>query len=107
VRIRAARRDAYLIKSVLLDEDDEKTRTILRVCRSAIDVSGRLIVVEPLVTPPNQPEVSLLDMTMLVMTGGRKRTLDEYSALLAGAGFRLEQAIAKPAPMTTLVAAPV
>jgi hypothetical protein len=46
-------------------------------------------------------------MTMLVMTGGRKRTLDQYSALFAEAGFRLEQSIASPPPMTMLIGAPV
>jgi hypothetical protein len=99
--------DAYLIKSVLLDDDDEKTRTILKLCRSAISASGRLIVVEPLVTPPNRPEVSLLDMTMLVMTGGRIRTLEEYSTLFAEAGFQIERSIAKPPPMTILVGTPI
>jgi len=97
----------YIIKNVLLDEDDKKASTVLKLCRSAIDLSGRLIVVEPLVAPPNQPEVSLLDMTMLVMTGGRKRTAEEYSALLAEADFEIEKLIAKPPPMTILVAAPV
>jgi O-methyltransferase domain len=99
--------DAYLIKNVLLDDDDEKARTVLKLCRSAIGVSGRLIVVEPLVTPPNQPEMNLLDMTMLVMTGGRKRTPEEYFALFAEAGFQVEQSIAKPPPMTILVGIPV
>jgi hypothetical protein len=99
--------DAYLIKSVLLDDGDEKTCTVLKLCRSAMSTSGRLIVVEPLVAPPNQPEVGLLDMTMLVMTGGRKRTLKEYSALFAEAGFRIERSIAKPPPMTILVGAPM
>ena len=91
----------------LLDDDDEKTCTVLKLCRSAMSASGRVIVVEPLVAPPNQPEVGLLDMTMLVMTGGRKRTLEEYSALFAEAGFRIERSIAKPPPMTILVGAPM
>jgi hypothetical protein len=41
------------------------------------------------------------------MTGGRKRTLAEYSALFAEAGFQLEQSIARPSPLTLLIGAPV
>jgi O-methyltransferase domain/Dimerisation domain len=99
--------DAYIIKNVLLDDDDERASTILKLCRSVIEPAGRVILIEPLATPPNQPEVSLLDMTMLVMTGGHKRTFEEYSALLTEAGFEIERAIAKPPPLTVLIAAPV
>lgn len=98
--------DAYLIKSVLLDDDDEKTCTILKLCRAAITTSGRVIVVEPL-TARDRPETSLLDVTMLVMTGGRIRTLEEYTELFAEAGFQIEKVIAKPPPITILVGAPV
>jgi hypothetical protein len=99
--------DAYLLKNVLMDEDDQKVRAILQGCRAATGTSGRLIAIEALAGEPNRTEVSLIDMTMLVMTGGRKRTLDQYSALFAEAGFRLEQSIASPPPMTMLIGAPV
>jgi hypothetical protein len=92
---------------VLLDDDDEQASTILKLCRSAVKPEGRVILIEPLATPANQPEIGLLDMTMLVMTGGRKRTFEEYSALLAKAGFEIERTVAKPPPFTILIAAPV
>jgi hypothetical protein len=73
--------DAYLLKSVLVDHDDAKVKTILRVCRTAMKVSGRLIVIERM-TEPNRREVNLVDTTMLVMTGGCKRTLAEFTERL-------------------------
>jgi hypothetical protein len=98
--------DAYLLKSVLLDHEDAKISTILRVCRSAMGVSARLIVIER-ITEPNQREVNFIDMTMLVMTGGRERTLAEFTTLFAEAGFKLEQSVVTRSPFTMLVGAPV
>ena len=99
--------DAYLIKSVLIDEEDARACEILRSCRSAIGASGRLIAIDMLATEPNRPDPGLFDMTMLVMTGGRKRTLTEFSALFAEAGFRLERSVDSRSPFTLLIGAPV
>jgi hypothetical protein len=99
--------DAYVIKSVLIDEEDARATEILRSCRSVIGASGRLIVIDILATEPNRPDAGFLDMTMLVLTGGRERTLVEYSALFADAGFRLEQSIDSRSPFTLLIGAPV
>lgn len=35
-----------------------------------------------------------LDIVMLAMTGGRERTVDEYAALFAASGFRLNKTVA-------------
>jgi hypothetical protein len=99
--------DAYLFKNVLLDEPDEAVQYLLTLCRSAINASGRLIVAEPLATEANRPEPAFLDMTMLVTTGGRKRTPGEYSPLFAAARFRLERSIPTQSPVTLLIGEPV
>jgi hypothetical protein len=91
----------------LMDEDDAEVCAILRACRSVIGTSGRLIVIERLLTHPNRSEINLSDMTMLVMTGGRERTLSEFTALFAEAGFHLEQSVATRSPSTLLIGAPV
>jgi hypothetical protein len=91
----------------LMDEDDAEVCAILRACRSVIGTSGRLIVIERLLTHPNRSEINLSDMTMLVMTGGRERTLPEFTALFAEAGFHLEQSVATRSPSTLLIGAPV
>ena len=99
--------DAYVVKNVLMDGDDAEVCAILRACRSGIGTSGRLIVIERLLTDPNRSEINLSDMTMLVMTGGRERTLSEFTALFAEAGFHLEQSVATRSPSTLLIGAPV
>jgi hypothetical protein len=87
--------DVYLLSWVLHDWDDERATRILRACRG-----GRLVIVEVLL--PDRAEVIAaapgvladpytLDLQMLLLTGGRERTLGEYRALLHEAGFELER----------------
>ena len=99
--------DAYLIKSVLMDEDDEQAVAILTACRSAMRQFGKVVVVEHLLTPPNGPEISFSDMTMMIMTGGRERTREEFSELFSAAGFYLEQVVVTKSPFTLIIGAPV
>jgi hypothetical protein len=85
--------DAYLLKSVIHDWDDERAAAILRSCRRAMPAGGKVLVVEP-VLPPNveSPESTgtvMSDINMLVNTGGRERTEDEFRDLYASADFEL------------------
>lgn len=83
--------DLYLLSQVLHDWDDDRCRVILRNIRRAIAENGRLVILEaPLpdrITGPH-PAVEL-DLLMMVLTGGRERTIAAYRALLAAAGFAL------------------
>jgi hypothetical protein len=82
--------DGYLLKHILMDWDDQEALTILQACRRAIVEAGKLIVIDPVIAPPNQGvEAKLLDLGMLVTPGGKARTRDELSALFHRAGFRL------------------
>jgi len=76
--------DAYLMKSIIHDWDDERAIIILRNCREALRnvEGGRLLLVEPIVPPGNEPHVSkLTDIQMLVMTGGCERTREGIPAI--------------------------
>jgi precorrin-6B methylase 2 len=86
--------DAYLLKSVLHDWDDERCGAILRACRRAVPADGRLLAVEVLVPPGNAPSFAKSqDVNMLVNLGGRERTEAEHRALYAAAGFTLSRTI--------------
>jgi hypothetical protein len=83
--------DAYLLKWVIHDWEDEEATAILRVVRSATAAHSRLLVVERDLGPPNEAApAKLSDLNMLVAPGGRERTREEYAALLDAAGFRLD-----------------
>ncbi|WP_328875790.1 acetylserotonin O-methyltransferase [Streptomyces sp. NBC_00287] len=85
--------DAYVLKSVIHDWDDELARTVLRRCREAMPEQAKLLLVEPVLPDENGPaaelSVVLSDLNMLVMAGGRERTAAEYAALLDSAGLEL------------------
>jgi hypothetical protein len=82
--------DAYLLKAVLHNWNDDASITILRRCRKVISVDGKLIVIERVVAPPNEiPDGKFSDLNMLVEPGGQERTAEEFHALFAAAGFRL------------------
>jgi hypothetical protein len=56
--------------------------------------SGRLLVVEGVVPPANEPSVSkFFDLAMMVLPGGMERTEDEYRQLFEAAGFRLTRTV--------------
>ena len=83
---------AYLMKHVIHDWDDEHAHTILTNCRRAVPADGALLLVEWALPEGNLPSTGkLLDVVMLLMTGGRERVLEEYRQLLASAGFRLNR----------------
>ena len=82
--------DAYVLKSIIHDWEDEESVAILRSCREAMGPEAAALVIERDLGPPNEnPMAKLSDLNMFVMPGGRERTLDEYAALLDRAGLRL------------------
>jgi O-methyltransferase domain len=84
--------DAYILKHIIHDWDDERALAILQNIRRAIQPSGRVLIVEVVIAPGNEPSFGkLLDLEMLVIPGGRERTGAEFRDLLAGAGFRLAE----------------
>jgi SAM-dependent methyltransferase len=83
--------DVYILSAILHDWDDECARAILRTIRTAAAPDARLLVVESVISPGNEPQgAKWLDLLMLVL-GGRERTETEWRSLLEGAGFRIEQ----------------
>ncbi|MGQ0551463.1 MAG: methyltransferase [Armatimonadota bacterium] len=87
--------DAYLLSVVIHDWDDERALIILKNCRTAMGTSGRLLLIERVVSTDGEQSlhVMLSDLNMLVGPGGRERTAEEFSALLSTAGFRLKRIV--------------
>lgn len=85
--------DVYVLASILHDWTDEEATVILNHLRTSMTAGSRLLVVERIVPSGNERSfVKLLDLVMLVSLGGRERTLEEYRALLEGAGLKLTRA---------------
>jgi hypothetical protein len=82
--------DAYILKRVLFECDDERAARLLAAVREAMPARGRLLVLDPLVEPGNEFSPSkTYDLLSLVMTGGRSRYREEIEGLLHEAGLRL------------------
>ncbi len=87
--------DIYLLKHIIHDWDDERSAVILRNCRDAMTAGGRVLVIEGVMPPGNEPSNSKLwDVVMLALTsGGRERTEEEYAELFAQAGLSLSRVV--------------
>jgi O-methyltransferase domain len=99
--------DAYVLKAIVHDWEDEEGAAILRVVRCAMRDDAALLVIERVLGHPNEDRDGVYsDLNMLVMPGGRERTHDEFDALLGSAGFRLVGATPTPSGWNVIEAAP-
>jgi len=87
--------DAYMMRHIIHDWDDGKSLTILHNCYQAMSSSSKLLLVESVIPPGNEPfGGKFLDLVMLLIPGGKERTADEYRTLLGKAGFELTRTVA-------------
>ncbi len=99
--------DAYILKHVLHDWDDDRCVSILENCRRAISNEGRLLVVEILIVPGNEWDYGkYLDLNMLVLAKGRERTEEQYRTLLEVAGFTLSRVVAARSELSIIEGRP-
>jgi O-methyltransferase domain len=87
--------DAYFMKHIIHDWDDERCLLLLRKCHEAMPHHAKLLVCEKVLPDGSgAPYTRILDLVMLLNTpGGRERTEPEYRALFEKAGLRLTRAI--------------
>jgi SAM-dependent methyltransferase len=100
--------DAYLAKHVIHDWDDAKATAILRSIRRAMKPGARLLLAEGVYPPHVDTSLpsrgaAANDVNMLVSTGGRQRSEDEFRALYDAAGFALEKIVPTASPAICLV----
>lgn len=97
--------DAYILRWIIHDWDNDRALTILRNCRAAMKATARLLLVETVIPPGDEPHPGkLVDFVMLTALGGQERTAEEYRRLLDEAGFRLHRIVATASPMSVLEA---
>jgi orsellinic acid C2-O-methyltransferase len=99
--------DAYILKSVIHDWNDEHSARILANCRRAMTEKARLLLIEPVL--PERSQATALhgtlarhDLNMLVALGAQERTEREFSRLLKDAGLRIER-IVPAGPVYSLI----
>jgi SAM-dependent methyltransferase len=99
--------DAYVLSHIVHDWPETQILSILARIREAIAPEGRLLIVESVMPADDTPHPArMLDMLMLMLTGGRERTEAEYAELLERAGFRLARVIPTRSPVSVIEAFP-
>lgn len=97
--------DAIVMKHIIHDWNDPEARTILQNCHRALPPHGKLILIESVLVPGNDPDLGKwIDLEMLALPGGRERTEEEFRALFASAGFRLTRVVRNPSPLAAVEA---
>ena len=85
--------DAYVLRHIIHDWDDKDAATILRNCRDAMNPGGRILLVETVIPPLDEPCFGKwLDLMMLIV-GGRERTAEQYERLFHQAGLKLNRIV--------------
>ena len=100
--------DAYLLKHVIHDWNDDRAVAILKNCHKVMGPAAKLLIIEGVYPPRvDQSEASqgaaANDVNMLVCTGGRQRSKAEFRRLYAAAGFGLSRTIATDLPFASII----
>jgi len=99
--------DAYLLKNVLHDWDDQHCIKILKNCRNAMANKGRVLLLETVLRADGTDSFDMLqDLDMLVISGGRERSEAEYGTLLEVAGLKLTKIFPTISPLSVIEAEP-
>ncbi len=86
--------DAYILKNVIHNWNDEMAGKILQNCREAMAPGGKVLLAEAVIPDGNNPSpVKLMDIEMMLIPGGIERTEGEYQILLAKAGLKLNRIV--------------
>jgi ubiquinone/menaquinone biosynthesis C-methylase UbiE len=98
--------DVYMIRHLMHDYDDPDCVRILGNVRRAMKAEGRVLVLEaPLPSDDSPGPGRWLDLQVMVLCGGRERTVEEYAALFSQAGLRLNRTVPTQHPAMTVVEA--
>lgn len=98
--------DFYFLKWILHDWDDQPAADILKHCASRMKETGKVLIVERIFDDSTLSSIEMVnrDLNMLVLNGGRERTLDEYRDLVEQAGLMMDEVVALKSGFSVIVA---
>lgn len=100
--------DGYILSHVIHDWDDEEAVQILTNCRKAINLDGKLLILEWVLPEGDTPHVAkVVDINMMMLMGGEERTGMQYSRLLEKAGLQMTRIIPTESECSIIEAVPV
>ena len=98
--------DAYIMKHIIHDWDDERASVILKNIGKAMgEKKGKVILLESVVPAGPTPDLGkFIDIEMLLLPGGRERTADEFRTLFERSGFTMTRVIPMKSPLSVVEA---
>jgi hypothetical protein len=97
--------NGYLLKHILHDWDDAKATTILKNIHRASPARARVIAIDAVLTPGNEPHLGKwLDLEMLLLPGGHERSQEEWAKLFENGGFKLTRVVHTKSPVCVIEA---
>jgi SAM-dependent methyltransferase len=97
--------DCIVLKRILHDWSDEDALSILRACRRSLQEGGRILVLDAVIQPGDEPQPGkILDVMMLVSLPGRERTAEDFARLFAAADLRLSRIVPTPTTLSIVEA---
>ncbi len=94
--------DVYILQHIIHDWEDHEAISILSACREAMKSESRILLVETVIPPGNEPCFGKLLDLMMLLVGGRERTREQYGRLFSSAGVRLNRIIPTAAEVSIL-----
>jgi hypothetical protein len=99
--------DLYIMKRIIHDWSDDQCIKVLSACRAGVSNDGRLLVVDSVVPADmGLSPIKFMDLIMMLFSGGKERTEEEFRALFAGSGWRLNRIIPTNSPLSIVEGVP-
>jgi O-methyltransferase domain/Dimerisation domain len=99
--------DVYIMKRIVHDWSDEQCKKVLSLCRAGITDGGRLLVVDSVVPADAKYHPSkVMDLVMMLFSGGKERTEQEFNALFGVSGWRINRIIPTGSPLSIIEGVP-
>jgi hypothetical protein len=98
--------DAYIMKHIIHDWDDERASVILANIGKAMGATrGKVILLESVIRADAEPDLGkFIDIEMLMLPGGRERSAEEFRALFARSGFEMTKIVPTKSPLSVVEA---
>lgn len=98
--------DLYLLRHLIHDYDDADCLRILTSVRRAMSPQARVLVLEkPIPTDDRPTPGRWLDLHVMLLSGGRERTLPEYERLFGQVGLKLARLVPTAHPAMDIIEA--
>lgn len=98
--------DCYIMKSALVDWNDENAVKIISNVAKQMKPDGKLLIIQSCISDDNEPHIGkLFDILYLICDEGKERTRNEFEDLFRKSGLKLRRVIKTGFPLNDIMEA--